>query len=221
MSFEKLAEEVAERSSESAAATMRAPVILASASPRRAELLRQIGIAYEVRLSAVPVDETPLPGELPADYVTRLAAEKAAAVAIAAPGRVVLAADTTVVLDDRILGKPGDAAEAVDMLLALQGRAHEVMTGVAVRRDAVGRAVLARTRVWFRPVERAEAEAYWLTGEGADKAGGYGIQGIGAIFAETLQGSYSTVVGLPLAETERLLREFGVDTWAMRSSQCG
>jgi len=192
------------------------PVILASASPRRAELLRQIGIVFEVRLPARPVDETPRPGEAPADYVLRLAQEKAAAVAVTAPGRVVLAADTTVVLDHRILGKPADAAEAVAMLHALQDRSHEVLTGVAVRRNDRGHARLARTEVRFRAVDRSEAEAYAATGEGADKAGGYGIQGIGAIFAETLQGSYSNVVGLPLAQTERLLREFGVDTWAMR-----
>jgi septum formation protein len=191
-------------------------VVLASGSPRRAELLTQIGIAFEVVLPAIPVDETPRRAEAPADYVIRLAAEKAAAVAAAAPGRVILAADTTVVLDGRILGKPSDRADAVAMLLALQGRTHEVLTGIAVRRDGAGRTVLARTRVRFRAVAREEAEAYWETGEGADKAGGYGIQGIGAIFAETLDGSYSTVVGLPLAETEQLLRDFGVDTWAMR-----
>lgn len=198
------------------AATGVTPVVLASGSPRRAELLRQIGIAFEVCLPAVPVDETPRAAEAPADYVLRLAADKAAAVADLLPGRVVLAADTTVVLDDRILGKPADRAEAVAMLLALQDRDHEVLTGVAVRCDESMRTALARTRVWFRGIDRWEAEAYWDSGEGADKAGGYGIQGIGAIFAETLQGSYSTVVGLPLAQTERLLREFGVDTWAMR-----
>ena len=192
------------------------PIVLASASPRRAELLRQIGIVFEVRLPAAPVDETPRAAEAPADYVLRLAQEKAAAVAVVAPGRVVLAADTTVVLDGRILGKPADPAEAVVMLQTLQGRSHEVLTGVAVRLDGRGLARLARTAVRFRAVDRSEAEAYAATGEGADKAGGYGIQGIGAIFAETLQGSYSNVVGLPLAQTEQLLREFGVDTWAMR-----
>jgi septum formation protein len=192
------------------------PLVLASGSPRRAELLRQIGIAFEVRLPAEPVDETPRDAEVPADYVLRLAVEKAAAVARGLPERVVLAADTTVVLDGRILGKPADRAEAVAMLLALQGRAHEVLTGIAVQRADAVRSALSRTLVRFRAIERAEAEAYWETGEGADKAGGYGIQGIGAIFAETLQGSYSNVVGLPLAETERLLRELGVDTWAMR-----
>jgi septum formation protein len=193
------------------------PVILASGSPRRAELLRQIGIAFEVRLPPIPVDETPLAGEPAADYVCRLARAKAAAVAGTAPERVVLAADTTVVLDGRILGKPVDADEAVAMLLALQGREHEVLTGIAVDCAGGTRTMVVRTAVRFRAIDRVEAQAYWRTGEGADKAGAYGIQGIGAIFAEALEGSYSNVVGLPLAETERLLREAGVDTWSMRS----
>jgi septum formation protein len=192
------------------------PIILASGSPRRDELLRQIGVAFEVRLPATPVDETARADEAPADYVLRLAREKAAAVAATAPGRVVLAADTTVVRNGCILGKPADEAQAVAMLLELQGSSHEVLTGVAVARGAAGFAVLARTRVTFRSIKRYEAEAYAATGEGADKAGGYGIQGIGAIFAEKVEGSYSNVVGLPLVETERLLRDFGVDTWAMR-----
>ncbi len=196
------------------------PIVLASGSPRRADLLRQIGIAFEVRLPVVAVDEAPFAGEAPAHYVLRLAEEKAAAVARLIGGeastRVVLAADTTVVRDGRILGKPVDAADAIAMLLALQARDHEVLTGVAVRRGERGRAALVRTRVRFRPIDRCEAEAYWRTGEGADKAGGYGIQGIGAVFCETIEGSYSNVVGLPLAEAEHLLRDFGVDTWAMR-----
>jgi septum formation protein len=198
-----------------------APVILASGSPRRAELLRQIGIHHEVRLPAQPVDETPLAGETAAAYVLRLARAKARAVAVNLPGRLVLAADTTVVLAGKILGKPADAAEGAGMLEALQGREHVVLTGVAVCRDLRVSALLAQTRVRFRAIDRAEAQAYWRTGEPADKAGGYGIQGIGAIFAESIQGSYSAVVGLPLAETERLLREFGLDTWAMRGQGDG
>ncbi|MBX3705096.1 MAG: septum formation inhibitor Maf [Pseudomonadales bacterium] len=194
-------------------------IILASASPRRAELLTQIGLLFEVRLPAPPVDETPHAGESAETYVERLARAKARAVAITSPGRVVLAADTTVVLDGAILGKPGDVAEAVTMLLALAGRTHAVCTGVAVAHDGRVESLVARTRVRFRPVDRAEAEAYARTGEGADKAGGYGIQGIGAIFAEAIEGSYSTVVGLPLAETERLLRAAGVDTWALRNGR--
>lgn len=194
-------------------------IVLASASPRRAELLTQIGLLFEVRLPAPPVDETPHAGEAAEAYVERLARAKARAVALTSPGRVVLAADTTVVLDGAILGKPGDVAEAVAMLLALAGRAHTVCTGVAVAGDGRVESLVARTRVRFRPVDRAEAEAYARTGEGADKAGGYGIQGIGAIFAEAIEGSYSTVVGLPLVETERLLRAAGVDTWALRNGR--
>jgi len=192
------------------------PIILASGSPRRAELLAQIGIRFEVQLPAVAVDETPLPGEDPAGYVTRLAAAKALAVAAAAPGRVILAADTTVVLDGRILGKPVDANDGIGMLLALQDRAHQVLTGVAVSGGGRTRSRCVTTEVRFRAIDRAEAEAYWATGEGADKAGSYGIQGIGAIFAVNIHGSYSNVVGLPLADSEALLREFGVETWVMR-----
>jgi len=192
------------------------PIVLASGSPRRAELLAQIGIRFDVKLPAVAVDETPLPGEDPAGYVTRLAAAKALAVAETAPRRVILAADTTVVLDGRILGKPVDADDGVAMLLALQGRAHQVLTGIAVHGGGRARALCVTTEVRFRAIDRAEAEAYWATGEGADKAGSYGIQGIGAIFAVTIHGSYSNVVGLPLADTEALLREFGVETWVMR-----
>lgn len=194
-------------------------IILASGSPRRAELLTQIGVLFEVRLPLVPVDETPQSGEEAADYVLRLAAAKALAVGVDYPERVVLAADTTVVLDHGILGKPADRARATEMLLALGGRSHEVLTGVAVHRGGQLMTALSRTRVTFRELAPEEALAYARTGEGDDKAGGYGIQGIGAIFAESLEGSYSNVVGLPLAVTERLLCEAGVDTWAMRESR--
>lgn len=192
------------------------PLILASRSPRRAELLRQMGLRFEV--SSADVDESRLPGEAPADYVVRLARDKAAAVAAAIEdaGAVTLGADTTVVLDDRVLGKPAGADEAVAMLLALSDRIHRVMTGVAACRNGRVEAVCVTTEVRFRAIDRAEAEAYWRTGEGADKAGGYGIQGIGGIFAESIRGSYSAVVGLPLWETERLLRGFGVNTWRER-----
>jgi septum formation protein len=190
------------------------PLVLASGSPRRAALLQQIGIPHVVRLPAVPVDETPLPGEAPADYVLRLA--RAKALAVAAPGRLVLAADTTVVADGQILGKPEDRAAAEAMLVSLSDRVHAVLTGVALRRDADLRAVLVRTDVRFRAISAREASAYAAMGEGADKAGGYAIQGQGAIFVQSLAGSYSNVVGLPLAETETLLQAFGVDTWAWR-----
>jgi septum formation protein len=130
---------------------------------------------------------------------------------------VALGSDTAVVLDDRVLGKPADRDEGVAMLLALSDRTHRVMTGVAACDGGRTESVCVVTAVRFRAIEPWEAEAYWRTGEGADKAGGYGIQGIGGIFAETIQGSYSAVVGLPLAETERLLRGFGIDTWRERT----
>ena len=192
------------------------PLLLASASPRRAELLRQIGLPFEVRLPVPAVDESVLPDEAPRDYVLRLARAKAQAVA--APGRVVIAADTTVVLDGVVLGKPGDAPEAQRMLLALSGRTHEVLTAVAVRRDEHCELALVRTAVRLRAVSTAEAEAYVSTGEGFDKAGSYAIQGLGAVFVTGIEGSYSNVVGLPLAETEALLAALGVDTWALRQT---
>jgi septum formation protein len=185
---------------------------LASGSPRRAELLTQIGIPFEV---AVPdVDESPLPGETALVYVERMA--RAKAVAVPAAGCVVLAADTVVVLGGSILGKPADEADGVRMLCALGGRTHEVLTAIAVTDGSNLHAEVVQTVVRFVEVDEALARAYWSTGEGADKAGGYGIQGIGGILAESITGSYSAVVGLPLSETERALARFGVDTWRYR-----
>jgi len=185
---------------------------LASGSPRRAELLTQIGIPFEV---AVPdVDETPLPGETAAVYVERMARTKA--VAVPAEGCVVLAADTVVVLGGHILGKPVDEADGVRMLCTLGGRTHEVLTAIAVTDGTDLQAEVVQTVVRFVDVDEVLARAYWATGEGADKAGGYGIQGIGGILAESITGSYSAVVGLPLSETERALARFGVDTWRYR-----
>jgi len=199
-------------SSAQAASGARVKVVLASASPRRAELLRQINIPFSVRVAAV--DETPHPAETAADYVERLAQDKAAAVA--RTGELTLGADTTVVLDDEILGKPAGREEGVAMLVRLGGRTHQVITGVAVTDGREMRALNAITDVTFRPISAAEAASYWDTGEPADKAGGYGIQGIGGIFAQRINGSYSAVVGLPLTETEALLREFGAQTWRHR-----
>ncbi|MCZ6641854.1 MAG: Maf family protein [Gammaproteobacteria bacterium] len=188
------------------------PVVLASASPRRAALLRQIGIPFEV--IAASVDETQLPGESPSEYVQRLAQTKAKAVAC--PDRVTLAADTIVVLDDVILGKPRDEQDSIEMLLSLGGRSHWVLTGVCVDNGITARTLSVSAEVDFKKLDREEACAYVATGEGEDKAGGYGIQGIGGIFAERIKGSYSAVVGLPLKETEELLVEFGIDTWRYR-----
>ena len=171
-----------------------------------------MGLRFEVR--AADVDESRRRGEAPADYVARLAADKARAGHVG--DSVSLGADTAVVVGRRILGKPADRAAGVAMLQSLSGREHRVITAVAGFDGArlLGHTVV--TRVRFRAVPVWEAEAYWATGEGADKAGGYGIQGIGGIFAERIRGSYSAVVGLPLAETEMLLREFGFDTWRER-----
>ncbi|ASL25739.1 Maf family protein [Azotobacter chroococcum] len=192
---------------------MAATLYLASGSPRRRELLTQIGVPF-VPLS-VAIDETPAPDETPAAYVERLARGKAAAGLASLSDRqaVVLGADTTVVLDGRILGKPGERAEALAMLQALGGREHEVLTAVVLA--AVGRSAVrvVRSRVAFRPLTSAEAEAYWATGEPLDKAGGYAIQGFAAVFVSGLEGSYSAVVGLPLCETAQLLAEFGIPCW--------
>jgi len=191
-------------------------LILASRSPRRTALLEAMGLPFTVH--PADVDETPHPDEAAAGYVVRLARTKAAAVwrAEAAPDRLVLGSDTAVVLDGRILGKPRDAEDAVAMLLALSGRTHHVLTGIAVAGGAGTVAECVTTEVGFRTIGRAEARAYWATGESADKAGAYGIQGIGGIFVTGIRGSYSAVVGLPISETERLLVSCGMDTWHER-----
>jgi len=190
-------------------------VHLASASPRRRELLEQIGVP--VQRVQCSVDERPRPDEAPADYVQRVTRDKVGAgVAIAPAGAVVLAADTAVVLDDAILGKPVDQQHAQAMLRSLSGRQHQVLTAVAVARGSDIRLQLVATKVRFRPLSDAEILAYWQTGEPADKAGAYGIQGLGAVFVEHIEGSYSAVVGLPLAETALFLGEFAVPCWQLR-----
>lgn len=192
-----------------------AQIVLASESPRRAELLARMGIEYVVVPAAI--DESPLPGERPEALAARLATMKARAVAARREDALpVLAADTVVVLDERMLGKPEDEAECVAMLLALAARTHEVLTAVALVRGARCECALDRSRVTFRSITRTEALAYWATGEPRDKAGGYGIQGVGGIFVSHIEGSYSGIVGLPVALTESLLRAFGVDTWRNR-----
>jgi septum formation protein len=181
-------------------------IYLASASPRRSELLRQIGIAHEVR--PVDVDETPRAGEPPARYALRVAEEKARALwqrLAAAERRPVLAADTTVALGATILGKPADRDDAVRILSALSGRTHEVHTAVAVVHEGGADVRVCTSAVSFRALEVAEIERYWATGEPADKAGGYAVQGLGAVFIRHLAGSYSGVMGLPLYETWELL----------------
>ncbi|HEB57934.1 MAG TPA: septum formation inhibitor Maf [Gammaproteobacteria bacterium] len=187
-----------------------AHIYLASRSPRRRELLAQVGIRCEV--VTVEVDETPRAGEAPADYALRLACEKAAAgwQAVGASGtRPVLGADTVVVIDDAILGKPVDREAGLAMLARLSGREHRVLTAVALCRGET-QSRLSETRVFFRPLGEAECRVYWDSGEPADKAGGYGIQGRGAIFVTRIEGSYSGVVGLPLYETAELLAAAGI-----------
>jgi septum formation protein len=188
-------------------------VYLASASPRRGELLRQIGVPFQVR--PADIKEEQLPGEVPDAYVLRLAAAKADAVWAAVRGeqRAVLAADTAVVLDGAVLGKPQDTAEAENMLGRLSGRAHNVLTAVSLRHGDDRVTLLSASEVRFRTTTEAERLAYCATGEPFDKAGGYGIQGRAAVFIEQLSGSYSTVVGLPLFETAALLARAGLSFW--------
>jgi septum formation protein len=177
-------------------------------------LLSQIGVPFSTLL--VPVDENLLPEEPPRAYVERLARAKAQAglVALADPGdAVVLGADTAVVLDGRILGKPQDRDQAVATLSALSGREHQVLTAIALASTHKVAARVVSSRVRFRRLTPAEIEAYWATGEPRDKAGSYGIQGLAAVFVSQLQGSYSAVVGLPLCETAELLAEFAIPCW--------
>jgi septum formation protein len=181
-------------------------LILASASPRRAQLLKAAGIRFETR--AADVDETPLPGELPDAYVQRLAREKAETVARTAPGRVVLGADTTVVVDRRILAKPADPAEARQMLERLAGRPHEVLTGVALAGAGEPAVAVASTAVWFAPMTSEDIAWYVETGEWHDKAGAYGIQGPISRFVARVEGSYTNVVGLPVSLVCGLLMRY-------------
>jgi septum formation protein len=191
-------------------------IVLASASPRRAEILRQMRIAFRVDPPAV--DESPRPDEAPDALAQRLAVVKARDVLVRAGAVLpVLAADTVVALDGHALGKPIDAGHGVAMLQMLSGRTHDVLTAVAVAVPGRVECRVSRSRVTFRTLDLDEARAYWTTGEGADKAGGYGIQGVGGILVDHIEGSYSGIVGLPVALTEVLLRAFGVDTWRDRA----
>jgi septum formation protein len=181
-------------------------ILLASASPRRSELLSQIGVAHLIR--PVDVDESVRPGEAPSAYVMRLAETKAAALWDRLPGHErapVLAADTTVAMEGEIFGKPADAGEARAMLTRLSGRTHEVHTAVAIRHALGAAARLSSSSVSLRELTDEEIEAYWATGEPADKAGGYAVQGRAAVFIRHIAGSYSGIMGLPLFETWELL----------------
>jgi septum formation protein len=187
---------------------MKPQLILASASPRRRELLAQIGIQFEQQVA--DIDETAGTGESPAAYVARVALDKARAVYRSdQPGLPVLGADTAVAVGGQILGKPADYEHARAMLRRLSGCCHEVFSAVALvaRHEAVA---VNRSRVWFRELAEPEIAAYWRSGEPLDKAGAYAIQGLAAAFIERLDGSYSGVVGLPLYETARLLQDFDI-----------
>lgn len=189
-------------------------LFLASKSPRRRALLKQIGIRFAVL--DIDLDEARLPGESPETYVQRLALDKARAghaLIEARCGLPVLAADTAVVVGERILGKPRDRDDAAEMMRLLSGRTHRVLSGIALAGEAE-RMDISVSEVRFRVVSEREAEAYWETGEPCDKAGGYAIQGLGALFVVDLRGSFSGVMGLPLLETARLLSETGIDALA-------
>jgi septum formation protein len=189
-------------------------VYLASESPRRRELLRQIGVPF--RVLAVPVDESVRAGEAADAYVTRLAEAKAGSgwgVAQAAGVAPVLGADTAVVVDGQIFGKPTDQGHALRMLAALSGRTHEVLTAVALCTAAGCVNRLSRSKVTFRPIGADERLAYWQSGEPQGKAGAYAIQGLAGVFVAGLCGSYSGVMGLPLFETAALLDAAGVARW--------
>jgi septum formation protein len=204
-------------------------VCLASVSPRRRELLAQIGVPHKV--IGAHIDETVRPGEAPRDYVMRMARQKALAVRERGEILPVLAADTTVVLEDVIYGKPRDREDGIAMLQRLSGRTHEVLTAVAVANapseGAKGRTGLSGevslrlsvSSVSFRRLTPEECNAYWETGEPHDKAGGYAVQGAAAVFIESLSGSYSGVMGLPLFETAELLRAAGVPYWTEGESR--
>ena len=192
-------------------------LILASASPRRRELLDQLGVSYTC--DPAHIDESQRAGEGPSHYVQRMAQDKARAVAARYPVQafVVLAADTTVVIDEVVLGKPRDRDDALAMLGSLSGRNHVVQTAVCVLGASGMNCALVETQVEFVPLSRDVCEAYLATAEPWDKAGAYGIQGLGGAFVRSIHGSYSSVVGLPLCETWQLLRAIGIGT-ALQSS---
>ncbi|WP_422417245.1 Maf family protein [Pseudomonas sp. GZD-222] len=199
------------------------PLYLASGSPRRRELLTQIGIPFTTLGAAV--DETPLADEAAPAYVERLARAKANAGLVellstnAGTRLAVLGADTAVVLDGRILGKPVDREDALAMLAALSGREHQVLTAVAVADQQRCLSVCVVSQVRFGPISTQQAQDYWASGEPLDKAGAYAIQGLGAVFVQRIEGSYSAVVGLPLSETAELLGQFAIPCWQSLSAR--
>jgi len=199
---------------------MPTPLILASASPRRRDLLQQIGIATTV--IPADIDESVEEGEAVLAYALRVAAAKAEAVAASWPGQWVLAADTVVQLGDAALGKPRDAAEAGSMLRSLRGRVHQVTTAMALQRagaDSIARSMAVHTQVHMREFSDAELQAYVDGGEWQGKAGGYAVQGMAAAFVTKVEGSITNVIGLPLAEVVEWLAEFGIAAPAYPADQ--
>ncbi|PCH83476.1 MAG: septum formation protein Maf [Piscirickettsiaceae bacterium] len=183
-------------------------LVLASASPRRAELLRQMGLEFEIK--SVNIDESARLDEQPNAYVARLAKEKARAVKSLYPQTdvLVLGSDTSVIIGDQILGKPVDKQHALDMLETLSGRTHSVLTAVAVIGQSE-QCIVSESYVTFDSISQSELEWYWSSGEPKGKAGAYAVQGLGAIFIRHLEGSFSSVMGLPIYETHRLLKNEG------------
>lgn len=181
-------------------------IVLASASPRRKQLLAQLG--YDFMVNATNIEERRQPNELPQHYVNRLAIEKAEACLTSFPEAVVIGADTIVVIDGDVLEKPRDLAHSQQMLQRLSGQCHQVLTSVAVISEHEQQSKVITTKVWFKPLSSADIEHYWQTGEPSDKAGSYAIQGLGGKFVTRMEGSYHAVVGLPLYETDQLLHEF-------------
>lgn len=181
-------------------------LVLASGSPRRREILGALGLTVTVRLP--DPEETIVPGESPESAVLRLAEQKADSVSVA-PSELVLAADTVVVLDGDLLGKPADDREAIEMLMRLSGRSHEVFTGLALRVERRTESMVTRTEVTFRSFDRVECESYVATGEPLDKAGAYGIQGFGSALVERIHGDFFNVMGLPVATLLRLFDSLG------------
>jgi septum formation protein len=195
-----------------------AGVVLASGSPRRQELLEQIGVAY--RLGSHTVDEAVKPEEFAADYVQRLALEKAQSVLLMGETEwPVLGADTTVTVDGQILGKPEDKEDALRMWRMLSGREHVVYSSVALCTADDKAVMVSASRVLFRQISATECESYWRSEEPIGKAGAYAIQGLGGLFVEKIEGSYSGIVGLPLFETDVLLKRFGVKTGLLTKEQ--
>ena len=192
---------------------MAVPLYLASASPRRRAILEQLGITHSVLPQ--DIDEQRLPGEAPDDFVCRLAIAKAEAALASLKENeegACLGSDTTVVCGGEIFEKPVDEADALRILTALSGQTHQVMTAVALATRKTTHIRQSMSEVTFRELDEAEIRAYWSTGEPADKAGAYGIQGLGAVFVSEIKGSYSSIMGLPVIETLLLLKEIGITT---------